>query len=577
MPGALQVGNAAFTITADGKQFRKGLRQSRADARKFTTETSADMEAFSAATVKSMAAASAGVVAFATTSFQQFAEFDRGISHLENLNARWTDDHTAQLKRVAREGLIPLGDATAATYQIMSAGITRPVAALDQLLVTSKLAAVGLTTTETAARALGGALNAYGESQAAAVEYANALLTTQNLGITTVDELGRSMGDLNALAGSLNLTYADMLGLLASLTSTGAPTTKSVTTLEAALRQLSNPADKLAKTFAEISGQSFRDFTRSGGTLTQALNLLGENAETTDRSVFELGVTAEAAAAITVAATTEMREKNVANLRAIRDQGTDYLGEGFRNLAGDAQGAWDSTQNFVTEVGTSFGELVDNVIFRTDVAAPFDLMGGKAEELPDIIGDAVDDILVSLGLMESGTSDRLEASATAVTTWSEEWARSMGRVITSTQAAASVPIPTVSTGPPIRFTGADVSADRRLANRVNRASDWRAGLREAERKLAETLGFGGGGGGGGGFEPPAPPVEILGVGGGLASSIFTAGLPGAVASPDVTGPTGADIAEAETSMTIAQMTVQNATFNRVTITDSAFGLASTAA
>ena len=90
-------------------------------------------------------------------------------------------------------------DIAEATYQAISAG-QDTANAVEFAGQAAKLATAGFTSTTSAVDILTTALNAYGLSADQATHVSDVLLTTQNLGKTSVDELSSSMGRVIPLA-----------------------------------------------------------------------------------------------------------------------------------------------------------------------------------------------------------------------------------------------------------------------------------------------------------------------------------------------------------------------------------------
>ena len=104
---------------------------------------------------------------------------------------------------------IAAGDLAEATYQAISAGQDTgdAVAFAGQA---AKLAAAGFTSSSSAVDILTTALNAYGLGADKATHVSDVLLTTQNLGKTSVDELSASMGRVIPLAAAYKVNVENL-------------------------------------------------------------------------------------------------------------------------------------------------------------------------------------------------------------------------------------------------------------------------------------------------------------------------------------------------------------------------------
>ena len=164
-------------------------------------------------------------------------------------------------------------DIAEATYQAISAGqdTANAVAFAGQA---AKLAAAGFTSTTSAVDILTTALNAYGLSADQATHISDVLLTTQNLGKTSVDELSSSMGKVIPLAAAYNVSVENLSSGLAVMTANGIATAEATTYTKSMLNELGDTGSSVGKILQQQTGKSFAQLSADGKSLGDVLQVL---------------------------------------------------------------------------------------------------------------------------------------------------------------------------------------------------------------------------------------------------------------------------------------------------------------
>lgn len=168
---------------------------------------------------------------------------------------------------------IAAADIAEATYQAISAGqdTANAVAFAGQA---AKLAAAGFTSTTSAVDILTTALNAYGLSADQADHVSDVLLTTQNLGKTSVDELSSSMGRVIPLAAAYNVSVENLSSGLAVMTANGIATAEATTYTKSMLNELGDTGSTVGKILQAETGKSFAQLNAEGKSLGDVLQIL---------------------------------------------------------------------------------------------------------------------------------------------------------------------------------------------------------------------------------------------------------------------------------------------------------------
>lgn len=142
-----------------------------------------------------------------------------------------------------------------ALYQTISAGVQTKdaVSVLGTAVETAK---GGFTDTSTAIDTLTTVMNSYQMKTSEAKHVSDLLIQTQNLGKTTVGQLGQSLGNVIPTASAAGVSFQDLMGSIAELTKQGLPTSEAITGMKAALSNVIKPTSDAAQT-AEKLGINF--------------------------------------------------------------------------------------------------------------------------------------------------------------------------------------------------------------------------------------------------------------------------------------------------------------------------------
>lgn len=163
-----------------------------------------------------------------------------------------------------------------ATYQAISASVDAGEAT-EFVANAMKLARGGFTDTVTAVDVLTTTLNAYGKEANTTEHIMDALVTTQNLGKTTVGELAQNLGQVIPTAAGLNVSLDNLSAAYIQLTKNGVNTANSTTYINGMLTELSDKGSAVGKVLKQETGQSFGELMASGKSLGDVIQILGEH------------------------------------------------------------------------------------------------------------------------------------------------------------------------------------------------------------------------------------------------------------------------------------------------------------
>ena len=180
---------------------------------------------------------------------------------------------SGQVLQVSGDMRIGANEIAEAAYQAISAGqdTGNAVAFAGQA---SMLAKAGFTSSASAVDILTTALNAYGKGVDEAGHVSDVLLTTQNLGKTSVDELAGSMGRVIPLAAAYNVSLENLSSGLAIMTANGIATAEASTYTKSMLNELGDTGSSVGKILKQQTDKSFAELNADGKSLGDVLQVL---------------------------------------------------------------------------------------------------------------------------------------------------------------------------------------------------------------------------------------------------------------------------------------------------------------
>lgn len=207
---------------------------------------------------------------------QSAAEFETSVAKVSTLvdtnkvSMRSMRDELLQLSGGTGKSVNDLSDAT---YQAISASVEvgNAIATVDKA---NKLAVGGFTSSATAVDVLTTALNAYNLSADQTEYISDILVTTQNLGKTTVDELASSVGKTIPLAAAYNVEMDNLSTAYAQLTKNGIATAEAGTYIKSMLNELGDSSSNVAKVLKDETGRTFAELSSEGKSIGDVLDVL---------------------------------------------------------------------------------------------------------------------------------------------------------------------------------------------------------------------------------------------------------------------------------------------------------------
>ena len=184
-------------------------------------------------------------------------------------------------------------DIALATYNAISAGVD--VSKSVEFVATANALAVGgFTDMTTSVDVLTTTLNAYGDKAGTAESISDKLITTQNLGKTTVNELASSMGKVIPTASAYGISIDNLCASYVAMTKGGIATAESTTYMKSMFNELADSGSTVGTILQEQTGQSFGQLMASGKSLADVIDILGQSVNGDSEAFAQLWGSSEA-------------------------------------------------------------------------------------------------------------------------------------------------------------------------------------------------------------------------------------------------------------------------------------------
>ena len=207
--------------------------------------------------------------------------FEYAMGKVQSI-ARTSDEElgnmSTEIRRVGAEMGYSANEIAEATYQAISASVDA-AHAIGFVEDATKLARAGFTETVTAVDVLTTAINAYGDEANTTAHIADDLITTQNLGKTTVDQLAESIGTIIPTAAAYGVSLDQLSTAYSILTRNGVNTAYSTTYLRGMLNELADSGSDVANILYEKTGHSFGELSKMGYSLGDVMKILGDSVD----------------------------------------------------------------------------------------------------------------------------------------------------------------------------------------------------------------------------------------------------------------------------------------------------------
>lgn len=225
--------------------------------------------------------------------FKAFETSTAKISTIADTTKKSMEVINEEILEMASDLNVAAAEIGDATYNALSAGVNTSNS-VQFAGEATKLAVGGFTDATTAVDILTTTLNAYRLEADQTTKISDYLVTTQNLGKTTVAELATNMGKVIPVASAYNVEMDNLSTAYAVMTANGIATAETTTYLKAMLNELGDSGSTVSKTLVEMSGKSFATLTKEGKSLGDVIAILGDAVDNNAGAFNELWSSSEA-------------------------------------------------------------------------------------------------------------------------------------------------------------------------------------------------------------------------------------------------------------------------------------------
>lgn len=305
---------------------------------------------------------------------------DASVSYKGNMR-----DMSDAIMQLSKDTGISAEEIAGATYNAISAGVD--VSKSVEFVATANALAVGgFTDMTTSVDVLTTTLNAYGDKAGTAESISDKLITTQNLGKTTVNELASSMGKVIPTASAYGISIDNLCASYVAMTKGGIATAESTTYMKSMFNELADSGSTVGTILQEKTGKSFGQLMGEGKSLADVIDILGQSVNGDSEAFAQLWGSSEAgtgALAILNGGTADFNNtlKEMGNSTGAASDAMDKMNN---TSAHDMQVAMNDLKNAGIELGASLTPIISKVADVVSKAA--NAFSNLSPEAQSVIG-----------------------------------------------------------------------------------------------------------------------------------------------------------------------------------------------
>lgn len=314
---------------------------------------------------KALMPVTGAIVGAGTASVVAATDFDTSMAKLSTIadtSKVSTEDLKAQILDVSNTYGVSASDIAEAAYSAISAGQDTEDA-VQFVADAMQLAKAGFTDSGTAIDTLTTIMNAYGDASGSAADISDRLITAQNLGKTTVAELGSNMGKVIPTAAMYSVNLDNLASAYVTTTKNGIATADSTTYINGMLNELGKSGRTASNILKNKTGKSFKELMDSGMSLTDALQIIQDAADASGKSMADMFSSQEAAKA---AATITQHADDFTESMNAMEESSGKTAEAFAvvddTTATSMEKLKTSVQNLAIQLGDILIPVVEEVV-----------------------------------------------------------------------------------------------------------------------------------------------------------------------------------------------------------------------
>lgn len=228
-----------------------------------------------------------GVGSVGAFALKQMINTEYAVRKVRTISHRTFQEIERDAKSVARTYGVSIGQVLEGNYQLVSS--MGDVADSYQVqAAAAQLSVAGFTSYTNALNGLITVMNGYKLSASEAARVGDLLLTVQNKGIATTEEIQAYLPKLTVAAANSAVSIEDLCAAMATITANKVPVAETVTYLNALFKELNITGSKVSVMFKNLTGESFKNYLQEGHSLLDALLLLERELQNRKMSSAEL-------------------------------------------------------------------------------------------------------------------------------------------------------------------------------------------------------------------------------------------------------------------------------------------------
>ena len=268
-------------VSAETSKYERGMRNMKQTNARTTQAINRQWASSGKAMKQAMLLGVGALVAFGKIANDKFKSYETALVDMGKVTNRSFKDLTADIAGLPKE----IGSSTELMkgyYQVISAGITEPKAALELLTTASKAAKAAHIEQSEVIKGLTKVMKGYEGQIKTTADAADLLFTLEKVGQTTVAELIPHIGGLAKISHDLGISQYELAGSLAQITQLAGSTDEAVVQYQGVLTGLMKPTTDMKEATKAMGFESSQAAIQSlgfAGVLKKLKEATGGSAE----------------------------------------------------------------------------------------------------------------------------------------------------------------------------------------------------------------------------------------------------------------------------------------------------------
>lgn len=361
------------------------------------------------------------LAAVGTASVKYASDFSTSlakVSTIADTSSVSMDTLKSQIMSLSSETGVAASDIASSTYDAISAGQSTEDS-VNAVSAAIKLAKGGFTDTATAMDVLTTTQNAYGKSAGSLTDISDKLITTQNLGKTTVAQLGTELGNVIPTANMYHVSLSNLSAGYVALTKNGVNTATSTTALNAMIQELGKSGTTVSDILQKKTGKSFSELMDSGMSLTDVLQIIQSAADESGKSIGDMFSNKRS---ITAAATLTQHTEDFTSALDAMGKSAGAAEQAFQKMestpAEQMAKALNDLKNDAIDIGNALMPAVTQVVGKTrELAQAFAQLSPQQQQAvvkAGLLAAAIGPVVSIVGKLTSGIGYAVSGIGTVI-------------------------------------------------------------------------------------------------------------------------------------------------------------------